>query len=132
MAKLAICRERRATRKWVACDAGGETAGHGLLDEGGGAGDEKLEKKRKKEAKHKQRGFEGKGNGEAVEKRKRPSEKGNEAQKPQHGEGEGSSRASEFIGKEAGKAEPSSHSGAKKRKSGVLHLHTLNLHLNKS
>ena len=37
-----------------------------------------------------------------------------------------------FIGKEAGKAEPSSHSGAKKRKSGVLHLHTLNLHLNKS
>jgi hypothetical protein len=77
--------EKRRIRD--ACDTGGEAAGHGLRGEGGGAGDEKFEKKRKKEAKHKQRGFEGKGKGEAVEKRKRPSEKGNEAQKPQHGEG---------------------------------------------
>ena len=51
--------EKRRVRD--ACDAGGEAAGHGLRGEGGGEGDEKLEMKRKKEAKHKQRGFEGKG-----------------------------------------------------------------------
>jgi hypothetical protein len=44
-----------------ACDAWGEAAGQGLCGEGGWPGDEKLERKRKKEAKHKQRGFEGKG-----------------------------------------------------------------------
>ncbi len=71
------------------CDAGGETAGHGLRGEGGAAGDEKLERKRKKEAKHKQHSFEGKGKEEAVEKRKLPSsEEDNEAQKQHHGDGE--------------------------------------------
>ena len=85
--------EKRRVRD--ACDAGGEAAEHGLRGEGGGAGDEKLERKRKKETKHKQRGFEGKGKEEAVEERKRPSsDEGNEAQKQQHGEGVGSSRAS--------------------------------------
>ncbi len=54
------------------CDAGGEGTGQGLREEGGGAGGEKLENKRKKEAKHKQGSFEGKGKEEAVEKRKRP------------------------------------------------------------
>jgi len=42
----------------------------GLHGEGGGAGDEKLEKMRKKETKHKQGGFEGKGKQEAMEKGK--------------------------------------------------------------
>jgi hypothetical protein len=43
-----------------------------------------LENKRKKEAKHKQGSFQGKGKGEAVEKRKRPlSDEGKEAQKQQ-------------------------------------------------
>ncbi len=55
-----------------ACDAGGEGTGQGLRGEGGGAGDEKLENKRKKESKYKQGRFQGKGKEEAVEKRKRP------------------------------------------------------------
>jgi hypothetical protein len=64
-----------------ACDVLGEAAGQGLRVEGGWAADEKFERKRKKQAKHKQRGFEGKGKEEAVEKRKRPSsEEDNEAQ----------------------------------------------------
>ncbi len=51
-------------------------------------GGEKLEKKRKKEANHRQGSFEDKGKEEAVEMRKRPSsEEGNDAQKQQHGEG---------------------------------------------
>ena len=58
--------EKRRVRD--ACDAGGEAAGHELRGEGGGAGDEKLERKGKKEAKQKQRGFKGKGKEEAVEK----------------------------------------------------------------
>ena len=78
-----------------ACDAGGEAAGQGLRGEGGWAGDEKLERKRKKETKHKQRGFEGKGKGEALEERKRPSsEEGSEEETQQREEGEGSSRTS--------------------------------------
>ena len=49
---------------------------------------------RKKVAKHNQGNFEGKGKEEAVEKRKRPSsEEGNKAQKRQHGEGVGGTRA---------------------------------------
>ncbi len=40
-----------------ACDAGGEGTGQGLRGEEGGAGCEKLENKRKKEAKHKQGSF---------------------------------------------------------------------------
>jgi hypothetical protein len=61
--------EKRLFRE--ACDAvAGEAAGQGLRGEGGGAGGEN---KRKKEAKHKQGSFEGKGKEEAVEKRKRPS-----------------------------------------------------------
>ena len=77
-----------------ACDAGGEGTGQGLRGEGGGAGGEKLENKRKKEAKHKQGSFEGKGKEEAVDKRKRPSsEEESEAQK-QHEEGVGCSRTS--------------------------------------
>ena len=67
-----------------ACDAGGEGTGQGLRAEGflppGWAGGEKLENKRKKEAKHKQGSFKGKGKEEAEEKRKRPSsEEGSEA-----------------------------------------------------
>ena len=63
-----------------ACDAGGQGTGQGLRGEGGGAGGEKLENKRKKEAKHKHGSFDGKGKEEAVEKRKRPlSEEVNEA-----------------------------------------------------
>jgi hypothetical protein len=62
--------EKRRFR--VARDAGGEETGQGLRGEGRGAGGEKLENKRKKEAKHKQGSFQGKGKGEAVEKRKRP------------------------------------------------------------
>jgi hypothetical protein len=54
-----------------ACDAGGEGTGQGLRGEGGGTGSEKFENKRKKEAKHKQGSFQGKGKEEAVEKRKR-------------------------------------------------------------
>ena len=63
--------------------------GQGLRGEGeGGAGGNKLAKKSKKEAKHTQGVFEGKGKEKAVEKRKLPSsEEGNEAQKQQHGEG---------------------------------------------
>ena len=78
--------EKRRFRN--ACDAGGsEEAGQGLRGEGGGAGGEKLEKKRKKDTKHKQGGLEGKGKEEAVAIRKRPSsEKGNEVQKQQDGE----------------------------------------------
>jgi hypothetical protein len=73
--------EKRRFRE--ACDAvAGEAAGQGLRGEGGGAGGEKLENKRKKEAKHKQGSFEGKGKEEAVEKKKRPSSKeDSEAQK---------------------------------------------------
>ncbi len=55
-----------------ACGAGGEGAGQRLCGEGGGAGVEKLENKRKKEAKHKQGSFQGKGKEETVEKRKGP------------------------------------------------------------
>ena len=61
--------EKRRLRD--ACDAGGEETGQGLRGEGGGAGGEKLENKIKKEAKHKQGSFQGKGKEEAVEKRKR-------------------------------------------------------------
>jgi hypothetical protein len=77
-----------------ACDAGGEGTGQGLR--GGGAGGEKLENKRKKEAKHKQGSSEGKGkDSEAVEKRTRPlSEEANEAQEQHHQGGVGGSRAS--------------------------------------
>ena len=55
-----------------ACAAGGEGTGQGLRGEGVGAGGEMLENKRKKEAKHKQGSFQGKGKEEAVETRKRP------------------------------------------------------------
>ena len=51
-----------------ACDAGGEGTGQGLRGEGGGAGSEKFENKRKKEAKHKQGSFQGKGKGCGEEK----------------------------------------------------------------
>ena len=85
--------EKRRFRN--ACDAGGsEEAGQGLRGEGGGAGGEKLEKKRKKEAKHKLGSFEGNGKEEAVKTRKRClSEESNEAQK-QHEDAVGGSRAS--------------------------------------
>ncbi len=43
--------EKRRSRD--ACDAEGENTGQGLRGEGGGAGGEKLENKRMKEAKHK-------------------------------------------------------------------------------
>jgi len=83
-----------------ACDARSEETGQGLRGEGGGAGGEKLDNKRKKEAEHKQGSFEGKGKEEAVEKRKRPLfEEGNEAQKQQHEQGVGGSRASGEAGK---------------------------------
>ena len=85
--------EKRRSRD--ACDAGGEGPGQGLRGEGGGAGGEKLENKRKKEAKHTQGSFDGKGKEDAVEERKRPSsEEDNEAQEQQHEEGVGGSRAS--------------------------------------
>jgi hypothetical protein len=44
--------EKVGEKRWFrdACDAGGEAAGHGLRGEAGLAGDEKLEKKRKKAA----------------------------------------------------------------------------------
>jgi hypothetical protein len=59
-----------------------------------GLGGEKLENQRKKEAKHKQGVFNGKGKEEAVEKRQRPSsEEGNESYIQQH-EGVGGSRTS--------------------------------------
>jgi hypothetical protein len=79
-----------------ACDAGGEGTRQGLREEGCGAGSEKLDNKRKKEAKHNKQGsFEGIDKEEAVEKRKRPSsEEDNEAKKQQHEEGVGGSRAS--------------------------------------
>jgi hypothetical protein len=78
-----------------ACDAGGEGTGQGLRGEEGGAGGEKVDNKRKKEAKHKQGSFEGKGKEEAVEKRKRPLfEEDNEVPKQQHEQGAGGSRAS--------------------------------------
>ncbi len=66
-----------------ACDAvAGEAAGQGLSGEGSGAGGEKLDNKRNKEAKHNQGSFEDSGKEEAVAKRKRPcSEEDNEAQK---------------------------------------------------
>ena len=88
-----------------ACDAGGEGTGQGLRGEACGAGSEKPENKRKKEAKHKQGSFQGKGKKEAVEKRKCPSsEKANQAQEQQHEEGVGSSRASgEAAKKKRGK-----------------------------
>ena len=58
--------------------------------EGGGAGGEKLNDKRQKESKHKQEGFQGKGKGEAVEKRKRALFEGaGTAGTAQGGEGEG-------------------------------------------
>ncbi len=73
--------EKRRYRN--ACDAGGgEAAGQVLHGERGGTGGEKLEKKRKKEAKHKEGGLEGKSKVEAVEMRKRPSSgEGNATQK---------------------------------------------------
>ena len=72
--------EKRRFRE--ACDTVEGQQTHG---EGGGAGDEKLEKKIKKEAKHKHDGFEGKENEEAVKKRKRPlTEESNEEEKQQH------------------------------------------------
>jgi hypothetical protein len=78
-----------------ACDAGGEGTGQRLRGKGGGAGGEKIENKRNKEATHKQGSFQGNGKEEAVEKRKRPlSEEGSEAQEQQHEEGESGSRAS--------------------------------------
>ena len=83
-----------------ACDAGGEGTGQGLRGEGGRAGGEKLETKRKKEAKHKQGSFAGKGKEDAVEKRKRPSsEEDNEAQEQQHEEGLGGRSASGEVAK---------------------------------
>jgi hypothetical protein len=84
--------EKRRFRE--ACDAvAGEAAGQGLRGERDGARGEKLENKRKKEAKHKQSSLKGKGKEEAVQKRKRPSSKEvNEAQNRQHEEGVGSSR----------------------------------------
>jgi hypothetical protein len=54
------------------CGAGGEGTGQGLRGEGGGAGGEKLQNKRKKEAKHEHGRFQGKGKEEAVEKRSVP------------------------------------------------------------
>jgi hypothetical protein len=90
--------EKRRSRD--ACDAGGEGTGQGLREVGGGAGGEKLENKRKKEAKHMQGSFQGKGKEEAVEKRKRPSsEEANEAQEQQHEEEVGGSRASGEVEK---------------------------------
>ena len=72
-------------------DAGDEGTGQGLCGAGGGAGGEKLENKRKKEANHKQGSFEGKDK-EVVEKEKHPlSEEGDEAQKQQHEEEVGGS-----------------------------------------
>jgi hypothetical protein len=60
-----------------ACDTGwGEAAEEGPRGEGGGVGGEKLKDKRQKETKHKQQGVQGKGKGEAVEKRKRPLSEG--------------------------------------------------------
>ena len=71
------------TRKWVRNVGFATTA---MLEarraEGGGAGGEKLENKRKKEAKHKQGSFEGKGKEEAVEKRKRPLSAGGRQRGP--------------------------------------------------
>ena len=63
--------ERVGEKRWFrdACDAGGsgnEGTGQGLRGEGGGTGGEKLENKRKKEAKHKHGSFQGKGKEEAV------------------------------------------------------------------
>jgi hypothetical protein len=79
----------------------GEETGQGLRGEGGAAGGEKLENKRKKEAKHKPQGsFQGKGKEEALEKRKRPlSEEGNKAQEQLHEEGVGGSSASSEAAK---------------------------------
>ncbi len=85
--------EKRRLRD--ACDAGGEGTGQGLRGEGGEAGGEKLENKRKKEATHQQGSFHGKGKEEAVEKRKRPlSEEDSDAQEQHHEEGVGGSSAS--------------------------------------
>ena len=91
--------EKRRFRE--ACEGvAGEGARQGLRGEGGGAGGEKLDNKRKKEAKHKQGSFEGKGKEEAVEKRKRPLfEEGNETQKQQQEQGVGGGRASGEAGK---------------------------------
>jgi hypothetical protein len=84
--------EKRRSRD--TCDARGEGTGLGLREEGDGAGGEKLENKRKKEAtEHKQGRFQGKGEGKekAVEKRTLPlSEKPAKAREQQHGEGVGS------------------------------------------
>ena len=83
------------------CDVeGGEAAGQGLRGQGGCAGDEKLEKKSRNDAKNKQGGFEGKRK-EAVEKiQKRPSsEDSNEAHKQDQGEEVVSSRAKGEAGK---------------------------------
>jgi hypothetical protein len=78
-----------------ACDAGSKGTVLGLRGAGGGEDGEELETQRNKEAKHKQGSFQGKGEVEAVEKRKRPlSEEGNEAQEQQHEEGENGSRPS--------------------------------------
>ena len=56
-----------------ACDTGwGEAAQEGPRGEGSGAVGEKLKDKRQQETKHKQEGFQRKGKGEAVEKRKCP------------------------------------------------------------
>jgi hypothetical protein len=85
-----VCEKRRFRD---ACDAGGEETGQGLRGEGGGAGGEELENKRKEEARQKLGSFEGKGKEEGVEKRRRPSsEEDNETQKQQHKEGVGGSR----------------------------------------
>jgi hypothetical protein len=59
----------------------------GLRDEGGGAGGGKLADKRLKGTKHKQQGVQGKGKGEAGEKRKRPLSEGAGTGKAQRGEG---------------------------------------------
>jgi hypothetical protein len=77
----------------VRCWGRGNRAG--LRGEGGGAGGEKLDNKRKKDAKLKHGSIEGKGHEEAVEKRKRPLfEEDNEAPKQLHQQGVGGSRAS--------------------------------------
>ncbi len=49
----------------------GETAEQGSLGKEGGTGGEKLNDKRQKETKNKQEGFQGKGEGETVEKKRR-------------------------------------------------------------
>jgi hypothetical protein len=98
-----VCEKRRFRD---ACDAGGlEGSGQRLRREGRGGGGEKLANKRKKEAKQH-------GSYEAVDKRKCSfSEEDNEAQKQQHEEGVGGSRAS---GEDAKKKRANARTTARK------------------